>query len=232
MWNLPPPDGFQGLREDIALEVYVRHLPHWRQAGATYFVTFRLNDSLPQIKLDELANLRSEWERRHPPPWTKATLEELDRQIVERVERWLDQGMGSCVLKNQYCAATLRDAMLHFDGTRYELGAFVVMPNHGHALVRPLMCERYPLETIVGSWKQFSSKQINEHKGRKGDLWQEETYDRIVRNEEHLYRCLQYIGRNPERAGLAREACFLWVRPDWAAVGWKYEDDDEKPSVT
>src|ERR1700730_4323922 len=101
MWNLPPPEGFQGLREDIALEVYVRHLPHWRQAGATYFVTFRLNDSLPQIKLDELANLRSEWERRHPPPWTKATLEELDRQIVERVERWLDQGMGSCVLKNQ-----------------------------------------------------------------------------------------------------------------------------------
>jgi hypothetical protein len=118
LWNLPPPAGFQGLREDLPLDVYVRHLPHWRQEGATYFVTFRLADSLPQVKLDELAQLRDEWEQLYPPPWTKDVLEKLSRQVVERVERWLDQGMGSCILKDPFCAGLLRDSMLHFDEDR------------------------------------------------------------------------------------------------------------------
>jgi putative transposase len=60
MWNLAIPPGFQGLRENLDLKVYMRHLPHWRQDGATYYVTFRLADSLPQSKLDELAGLRKE----------------------------------------------------------------------------------------------------------------------------------------------------------------------------
>jgi putative transposase len=225
MWNLPPPPGFQGLREDKPLEVYVRHLPHWRQEGATYFVTFRLADSLPQAKLDELSELRREWECRHPPPWTTETLEQLGREVVERVERWLDQGMGSCVLKEPSFAELVTNAMHHFDGTRYELGAYVVMPNHAHALLRPLMCEEHPLETLLGSWKQFSSKRINERTGAKGELWQDESYDRIVRDGEHLWRSLQYIGRNPEKAGLARDVCPLWVRPEWAALGWTFEDE-------
>jgi hypothetical protein len=65
MWNLPPPPGFQGLHPDKPVTIYVRHLPHWRQEGATYFVTFRLQDSLPQVKLDELEQWRLEWERQH-----------------------------------------------------------------------------------------------------------------------------------------------------------------------
>jgi hypothetical protein len=77
MWNLPPPPGFQGLREDLPLDAYVRHLPHWRQPGATYFVTFRLADSLPKVKLDELAGLRREWERLNPPPWDREVSKHL-----------------------------------------------------------------------------------------------------------------------------------------------------------
>jgi putative transposase len=227
MWNLPPPPGFQGFREDMPLDVYVRHLPHWRQEGATYFVTFRLADSLPQVKLDELASLRSAWEAQHPPPWTKEVLEKLARQSMERVERWLDQGMGSCTLKEPAFAALLTEAMHHFDGTRYELGAYIVMPNHVHALVRPTLCKEHPLETILGSWKQYSSKRINAQIGSKGALWQDEAYDRIVRDEEHLYRCLQYIGRNPAMAGLARDKCSVWLRPEWVELGWKFEEDVE-----
>lgn len=223
MWNLPPPPGFQGLREDIPLEVYVRHLPHWRQEGATYFVTFRLADALPQGQLNELMDLRRAWEKRHPPPWTKESLENLGRHLVERVERWLDQGMGSCLLKDLTLARLVTNAMHHFDGTRYELGAYVVMPNHVHALVRPLLCKEHPLEMILGSWKQFSSKRINDRTGSKGELWQDESYDRIVRDEEHLYRCLQYIGRNPGKVALEWKDCPLWVRPEWAAAGWKFE---------
>jgi REP element-mobilizing transposase RayT len=113
--------------------------------------------------------------------------------------------------------------MHHFDGDRYELGAYVVMPNHTHAVVRPLACTVHPLEAIAGSWKQFSAKRINDCTGGKGDLWQEESFDRIVRNEEHLYRCLQYIGRNPSKARLTTNECRLWIRPEWVALGWDFE---------
>lgn len=68
MWNLPAPPGFQGLRDDLPLEIYVQQLPHWRQKGATYFVTYRQCDSLPQAKLAELRSFKREWERMHPAP--------------------------------------------------------------------------------------------------------------------------------------------------------------------
>src|SRR5437762_128317 len=111
MWNLPPPPGFQGLHPDKPLTVYVRHLPHWRQDGATYFVTFRLHDSLPRSKLRELDLLRREWERRHPPPQTADQLERLARETMRRVERWLDQGLGSCYLKDRAAAAEVVSAL-------------------------------------------------------------------------------------------------------------------------
>ena len=55
MWNLPAPPGFHGLHPHKPLTMYHRNLPHWRQDGATYFVTYRLADSLPQCKVDELS---------------------------------------------------------------------------------------------------------------------------------------------------------------------------------
>lgn len=67
-FNLPPPPGFQGLHPDKPLTFYMRDLPHWRQEGATYFVTFRLADSLPQAKLRELDELRKLWRAKFPRP--------------------------------------------------------------------------------------------------------------------------------------------------------------------
>ena len=104
-WNLDPPPGFQGLREDLPLRTYTRHMPHWRQDGATYFVTFRLADAIPENRRRELYGLKNEWERRNPPPRDKQVLEELAWMVFERVEHWLDQGMGSCVLKEERFAS-------------------------------------------------------------------------------------------------------------------------------
>ena len=77
MWNLPAPLGFQGLHDDLPLTVYEQLLPHWRQDGATYFVTFRLHDSLPQSKLQELRSIKADWQRRHPPPRSRDVQEDL-----------------------------------------------------------------------------------------------------------------------------------------------------------
>jgi REP element-mobilizing transposase RayT len=223
MWNRDPPPGFQGLHPDRPVTMYQRHLPHWRQDGATYFVTFRLGDALPQSKLRELEAVRADWERRHPPPHSREVLEQLTREVVGRVERWLDQGMGSCLLRQRPVAAFVTEAMHHFDGDRYELAYYVVMPNHVHAIVRPLRPESEPLDNILGSWKQFSAGRINKAVRRRGELWQEESFDRIVRDEEHLYRAIQYIGANPARGGLPQDDCPLWIRPEWEALGWTFE---------
>jgi putative transposase len=224
MWNLPAPPGFQGLHPDKPVSVRVRLLPHWRQDGATYFATFRLGDSLPEAKVRELRKFREAWKSRHPPPRSNQLMEEFSREVFTRVERWIDQGMGSCVLKEPSAAAIMTGAMHHFDGERYQLGAYVVMPNHVHVVVRPTEPQVHSLDTIIGIWKQFASGKINSQAGDTGSLWQDEGYDRIIRDEEHLYRVLQYIVRNPKKAGLPLTMCPRWVRPDWIALGWKFEE--------
>src|SRR4029078_10514171 len=90
-----------------------------------------------------------------------STEDKLQQEIQDRIESWLDQGMGSCVLKQTALASILTSAMHHFDQNRYELGCSVGVPNHVHAIVRPLFGESYPLEEILGSWKKFSSRRIN-----------------------------------------------------------------------
>jgi REP element-mobilizing transposase RayT len=223
MWNLPPPPNFQGLRDDLPLEVYVRHMPHWRQDGATYFVTFRLADSLPESRLRELAALKADWERNYPEPRPEAVLEQLARMVFESVEHWLDEGCGACPLRKPQCANHIVTAMHHFDGQRYELGCYVVMPNHVHAIVRPTDSKAQPLEMILKSWKSYSGRRINDLECRSGELWQDESYDRIIRDEEHLWRTIQYIGRNPQLAGLPPGDFVRWIRPDWVALGWNVE---------
>jgi len=221
-WNLDVPPGFQGLREDLPLRVYTRHMPHWRQQGATYFVTFRLADSIPESRRHELERLKADWERRNPPPRDKAALEALARMIFERVEHWLDQGEGSCVLKEPRFAQRVDESLHHFHGDRYELGASVVMPNHVHCIVKPLQPNDGDLEDIIGSWKSYTARRINADLGLSDALWQDESYDRILRDGEHLWNSIQYLGRNPEKAGLPPAACRLWINPEWERLGWKF----------
>jgi putative transposase len=110
------------------------------------------------------------------------------------------------------------------DGTRCELDCYVVMPNHVHAVVRPLQPATDSLEKILRSWKGASSRWINELLGQSGALWQRESFDRIIRDEEHLWRVVQYIGSNPRKAGLAATEFSLWIRPEWAKLGWRFVD--------
>ena len=74
------------------------------------------------------------------------------------------------------------------------------MPNHVHALVIPKT--GYQLAKVLHSWKSYSAKVINKHLNCEGALWQDESFDQIVRSEVHLYRIGEYIRRNPEKAGI------------------------------
>lgn len=223
-WNLEPPPGFQGIREDLPICGYERHLPHWRQTGATYFVTSRLADSIPAEKRREIEDLMTEWRRQHALQPNRFPLEQLARIISEREERWLDQGMGSCLLRQSRFSNMVATAFQHFHLERYEMGASVVMPNHFHCIVRPYPERGKELEDVTKSWKSYTGYKINQMLAQQGELWQQESYDRIVRDEEHLWRCIQYIGRNPIKANLDPESCHLWINPQWQELGWCFEE--------
>ena len=133
-------------------------LPHWRQAGTTYFVTFRLADSLPQEKLAQWRNEREQWRTTHPEPHDEATRLDYYERFPQRFQQWLDADAGSCVLASAEAKAVIADVLRHFDGQRYTLGEFVVAPNHVHVLLTPL--GEHTLSTILHSWKSFSAHEL------------------------------------------------------------------------
>jgi REP element-mobilizing transposase RayT len=107
-----------------------------------------------------------------------------NRLFTLSFEDLLDDAHGSCVLADGALGGIVADALLHFDGERYRMDSFVVMPNHVHALFHPLGENR--LEDIVGSWKRFTAREINKALGKEGALWQREYWDRLVRGERHF----------------------------------------------
>jgi REP element-mobilizing transposase RayT len=223
MPELPPtPPGFRGLDPDKRVRVYTRHLPHWRQDGATYFAAFRLADSLPEAKLIQLRNLRAHWEHTHPQPRSEKDWEDYAREYTRRAEAWLDEGHGACHFQEQRWADDLRERLHHFQGERYQLSAWVIMPNQCHLVIRPF--DGNELEDLLGAMKGVTAKHINAAVQRTGnELWQQECYDRIVRDAEHLQRVIQYLGRNPQQAGLPRSQWHRWIDPAWQAAGWNFE---------
>ncbi len=172
-------------------------LPHWEQGQAWQFVTWRLADALPAESLAEWQAEKDLWLAKHPQPWDDKTVSEYHERFSQRIDRWLDAGHGSCVLRDRACADIVAKAFRHFDGERYGIGPFVVMPNHVHVLFRPK--EGHALEDILHSWKSYTAKEINRALGRKGTLWQEDYWDRMIRNERHWHACRRYIVENPSR---------------------------------
>ena len=172
------------------------NLPHWRQVGTYYFVTFRLADSIPQDKLLQWQKEKALWLKRNPAPHSLSQVQAYWRLFPERFHRWLDSGYGSCVLNKQPIKELMYEVVQYFDGGRYRLGEHVVMPNHVHVVVLPF--PGYALSRISHTWKSYSANEINALIGQKGTLWQKESFDHIVRSPEQLERINTYIRNNPK----------------------------------
>jgi len=191
----------------------LHRLPHWQQTGATYFITYRLADSVPKRLRDQWESERAIWLQLNPPPHTSEKEMEYHKRFSQQMERWLDAGHGECVLRHPICAGIVGDALRHFDGERCCQIAWVVMPNHVHLLVVPH--PEWTLEKLLHSWKGFTSKQINRHLKRSGQLWQRSYFDRLIRDADHFANCVRYIRRNPVKARL-REGEYLLYESDLA----------------
>ena len=187
------------------------HLPHWYQAGVSYFVTFRTEDSIPHGILRRWHAERARWLQQHgivasSATW-KAELAELPKnsrkEFHERFSQeymeYLDRGWGACALRHPKSAKIVSDSLMHFDGERYNMGDFVVMPNHVHLLVC-LLGEVGILEQCY-SWKKFTAGKINQLLGTSGRFWQEESFDHLVRSPEQFQAIQRYIAANPRNLG-------------------------------
>jgi leucyl-tRNA synthetase len=188
------------LSTHISIDKTRRNLPHWQQEGCYYFLTWRLADSLPAIKLTELREKKTAWQLVNPDPLSPEQEIECHTLFSAKIEEYLDTGVGSCILKNPLLRKIVDDALLHFDGERYELIASAVMPNHVHVIVRLFSGEN--LSDLLHSWKSFTAKQINKATGKVGTVWQDESFDRIVRSAAHLETLISYVAENPLKAKL------------------------------
>jgi len=185
-------------------------LPHWEDSPATYFVTFRLADSLPKETIEQLKFERhdilatAKAMGRDLSPGERARLDDL---FNEKIDASLDAGKGERRLADPRIAWMTSETLLHFDGTRYRLFVWCVMPNHVHVVFRPLA--EHKLSAILHSWKSYSAKEANRILGCVGPFWQREYYDHLVRGERDFHRIVRYVIENPRKAKLT----------DWPWVG-------------
>jgi REP element-mobilizing transposase RayT len=169
------------------------YIPHYDAGQTPQFLTFRLADSVPALVIDRW---RAELEQEND--------ERRDRLLRRRIENYLDQGYGACYLRVPSVARMVQNSLLHFDDERYRLSAWVVMPNHVHVLLTPF--EGFELSEIVHSIKSYTAHEANKILRRTGEFWQEECFDRLIRNGEHFRSVMSYIEKNPVKARLCREA--------------------------
>lgn len=186
------------------------YLPHWEKDLAVYFVTFRLADSLPQKLIAEIRKERELLQRTifvapasrrlsSPLPPDRTRLKKLNA-LLRRAETCLDKGLGHCYMRLPDVAGIVARAIQHFDGDRYRLFAWCVMPNHVHILFSP--SSKSTLASTLQSWKSYSAHHANAALHRSGVFWQREYFDHLVRSESHVFKFAKYIEQNPAKAGL------------------------------
>jgi putative DNA methylase len=162
------------------------YIPHFDAPGVVQAITFRLWDSLPADVAQKLA-------------------EEADNvQKRIRAEEYLNAGYGACYLSDPRIACLVEDALFHFDGKRYRLIAWVVMPNHVHVMIEIFV--GWSLDKILHSWKSYTATEANKVLQRKGKFWFREYFDRYIRDERHFANAVNYIHENPVKAGLVEKA--------------------------
>lgn len=167
-------------------------LPHFDGGEVFQFVTIHLGDALAKPVLDRW---KLELEREKD--------ESARIKLYRRIESHLDKGIGECHLRKPEIARLVQDSLLHFDGKRYRLLSWVIMPNHVHFLLKPLAGHK--LSAIMHSIKGYTASKANKLLSRTGQFWQEDYFDRFIRNYEHFDNTINYIELNPVKAGLCKK---------------------------
>jgi len=171
-------------------------LPHWTVDGVIYHICFRMFDAVPVAKL-----LEWEDERRQLLAMCRDGVTLTDDEVArlrylysETIEKYLDSGYGSCLLRGDAALGVVRQTLLRDNGRLYRLHAYGIMPNHVHVAVAFNVGD--DMRKIVGAWKSISGHRINRLLGRSGELWQVDYYNHIIRTESEYRYQIGYIFGN------------------------------------
>jgi REP element-mobilizing transposase RayT len=197
-----PPVYLNNADRDQVIVKSGHYLPHWTLENGIYNVRFRLVDSLPRQVRDELLTEKMQiLENINKSGCCLASgdIKRLKLIYMEKVERLLDNGYGSCWLKEELIAKIVSESFKYFDQQRYLLNAWCIMPNHVHVVFQPVGNNK--LSDILRSWKSFTAREANKLLNRTGQFWLPENFDRLIRNEEDLLKAVGYVFLNPEKIG-------------------------------
>ena len=168
-------------------------VPH-RENKALQSITFRLYDSLPKEVIEEI-KLKLDIKKED----SSYNINQYQR-LRQKIAEYEDAGYGQCFLRDERIAAVMQNTLKHFDGERYQLICWCIMPNHVHVLIE--VNEGWSLSRIMHGWRSYTANEANRILGRTGKFWMEEYYDRYIRNDNHLQKTINYILNNPANAGL------------------------------
>jgi len=198
-------------------EFYKRRLPHIQIAGATYFITFRLANSLPQEALNRLAEEKQKIAR-----LPESQKESAHRAWFAKYDDYLDMAQhGNLYLQNEQIADIVAESIQFRDGKVYDLISYCIMPNHGHLVCTPLeKSDRtyISLTEILHSLKRHTAREANKILQSSGAFWQDESYDHFIRDDAELDRIVKYVLYNPVKANLVKK------QMDWKWTYCQYEN--------
>jgi putative transposase len=210
-------------------ESYKHILPHFQLPGQAYFVTWSLKGAIPpkalnrySQKLEELKNQlefhKTEKSEKHIIESISKEYYSIRKKYIKTYDDLLDTAKNPIVnLSKTKNTEIIKESLNFWNGKKLENLAFCIMPNHVHWVfqLKEKDARGVPvyLQDIMHSVKRFSSNRINKLENREGSLWQKESFDTTIRNEEHLYYAIEYTLNNPVSAGLVKN------REDWPGCG-------------
>ena len=217
---------------------YRRNLPHFQPRGAIFFVTFRLEGSLPQSVVRQWKMERQWLEHlaQTNPTHYDLVKRDFERTWFQKFESLLDgTATGPVWLNDERVASSVVESLHYRHEKVYRLDAFTIMPNHVHMVIKPLpidhgerlylqtkagrkgrqveVIEYQSLAAIMQSLKGYTAFKANQILGREGEFWAHESYDHWIRDDEEWQRIVAYVLNNPLKAGYVKR----WQ--DWK---WNY----------
>lgn len=195
------------------MNFYRRNLPHWQPQEAEYFITFRLEGSLPKKVVEQLTKkrklLQNAIKRDELKPEEVSKQEQIiQRKIFQKYEYLLDkEETGPTWLSNETVAKIVTEALHHRNQNQYDLYAYCIMSNHVHTVFKLLKTKETlnsnrPVTDLLQKLKSYTAVHANKMLGRTGQFWHHESYDHVIRNSDELERIVTYTLNNPVKASL------------------------------
>lgn len=170
-----------------------RNLPHLYDELGTFFITYRLANSIPLSALKKLEHSSNNHDF------------ENFKNLFIKYDQLLDlTDFGVNYLINDKIVDICKGTLHYPDGKEYKLICYCIMPNHVHFVIR-LLQGNSGISNIMKGIKGTSARKSNLFLGRTGKFWQDESYDRLIRNDVELYFVIKYVLLNPVKSGLVKK---------------------------